>query len=90
MFGYTGSELAALEKLNFFSANGKGFTGKEFLFLNSKPKKSVKANKADRIEFYALQVSADQPIEFQPDERLLNNRRINFLKNYSRITGEDV
>lgn len=97
MKSYTSAEIAILDKLNFpfdYNCNGKYKTGHEILelrkqFKGSKKRFISKVEKADRIEFYTLQVSEGQPIEFQPDERKLNNRMINFLDGYSRITGED-
>ena len=97
MKNYTSAEIATLDKLNFpfdYNCNGRYKTGHEILelrkqFKGSKKRFVSKVEKADRIEFYGLQVSEGQPIEFQPDERKLNNRMINFLDGYSRITGED-
>jgi hypothetical protein len=94
---YSSAEIAKLDKLNFpfdYAIKGKSYkSGKEILELREKFKGSQKAfrskvEKADRIEFYALQVLEGKPIEFQPDERKLNNRLIKFLDGYYKIAEQ--
>ena len=56
--------------------------------INKRERLSVKqierANKADRIAFYALNVAERQPIEFQPDENKLYAAQLKFVEGYMR------
>lgn len=51
---------------------------------------SDKLSKEDRIEFYALQVAENQPIEFQPNDDLLFQRQLSFVEQYCNITGDEI
>ena len=51
-------------------------------------KQREKLSKAERIEFYALQVEENKPIEFQPDEDKLYAAQLKFVEGYQNINGE--
>ena len=79
-FGHVGIKSKRSEK--FVNA------GKLARKINKRERMSVKeierANKADRIAFYALNVADKQPIEFQPDENKLYAAQLKFVEGYMR------
>lgn len=57
--------------------------------INKRERLSVKQldrlSKAERIEFYALQVAENKPIEFQPDEDKLYAAQLKFVEGYMKM-----
>lgn len=60
--------------------------------INKRERLSVKqierANKADRIAFYAMNIADKQPIEFQPDENKLYAAQLKFVEGYCNLGGD--
>jgi hypothetical protein len=94
---------AQIEILDAFDLPAKWFGCSDIGYLNAgslarkinkrnKVSKHViqKLSKAERIEFYALQVAEKQPIEFQPDDDLLLQRQMSFVEKYCNITGDEI
>ena len=94
---------AQLEILDAFDLPAKWFGCPDIGYLNAGKlarkinkrnkvsKRTIeKLSKAERIEFYALQVAENQPIEFQPDDDLLFQRQISFVEQYCNITGDEI
>lgn len=80
-FGHVGVKMKTSEK--YINA------GKIARKINKRERLSVKqierANKADRIAYYALNVTQGQPIEFQPDENKLYAAQLKFVEGYMQL-----
>lgn len=94
---YSNSDIATLDKLNFpFDYSGmKYITGKELIerrksYKGRKKDFANKIDKADRIEYYKLQIELGEKIEFQPNEIKLQSRLMKFVEGYCDITGDEI
>jgi hypothetical protein len=60
--------------------------------INKRTRMSVKQverlSKAERLEFYALNVANGEPIEFQPDENKLYAAQLKFVEGYCNLGGD--
>ena len=60
--------------------------------INKRERLSVKqierANKADRLEFYAMNVANGERIEFQPDENKLYAAQLKSVEGYCNLGGD--
>lgn len=83
-FGHVGIKSKASDK--YINA------GKLARKINKRTRMSVKQverlSKAERLEFYALNVANGEPIEFQPDENKLYAAQLKFVEGYCNLGGD--
>ena len=97
---FTAAQIEILEAFDipykYLNVPGDGFLNVADLAskINKREKlsrrKKEKLSKAERIEFYALQVACNEPIEFQPDYDRLYVSQLKFVEGYCNITGESM